>query len=69
MYTTLDTDSILRLAHQHQAEVKRAFPRRFRKSEPGPSVPTIIAAPMARIDVGALSIPAPRQHDREKTVA
>jgi hypothetical protein len=27
------------------------------------------AAPVARIDVGALSIPAPRQSDREKTVA
>jgi hypothetical protein len=69
MYTTLDTDSILRLARQHQTDVKHAFPRRFRKGEPDPSVPTIIAAPVARIDVGALSIPAPRQHDREKTVA
>ena len=69
MYTTLDTDRILRLARDHQDDVKRGFPRRRRRSEPDPSLPLTFTAPVARIDVGALSIPAPRQPDREKSVA
>jgi hypothetical protein len=70
MYPTTDTNTVLALARQHQADVKRGFPRRHRKGwQPEPSMPLTFTAPMGRIDVGALSIPAPRQSDREKTVA
>jgi hypothetical protein len=69
MYTTNDTDTMLALARQRQDDVKRGFPRKLRKHGADISLPATFAAPVARIDVGALSIPAPRQPDREKTVA
>ncbi len=70
MYTTLDTTAMLALARQHQADVKASFPRKLRKHHPDVSTPAVITS-LARIDFGSMSIPAPRQpeRERERTVA
>jgi hypothetical protein len=67
MYTT-DTRTALALARQHQEDLKASFPRKQRWFHQVLSTPAVISAP-ARIDVGAMSIPAPREPERENTAA
>ena len=62
MYPTTDTTTVLALARQHQADVKRGFPRRHRKGgQPEPSMPLTFTAPWAgrrgrTVDPGAASV-------------
>lgn len=68
MYSTIDTRTVLSLARQQQADVKRSFPRRQGKVVHALPTAAVISAP-SRIDVGAMSVPAPREPERESSVA
>ena len=68
MYNAIDTRTMLSLARQQQAEVKRSFPRRQGKVVYGLPTSAVVSAP-SRIDVGAMTIPAPREPERESSVA
>jgi hypothetical protein len=68
MYSLTDTRTALALARHHQDDIKASFPRKRRRFHQEPSTPAVIAAP-ARIDVAAMSIPAPREPERESTAA
>ena len=68
MYATIDPTTALALARQHQTDVMASFPRKRRNRDVDVSTSTVISLP-ARMDVGAMSIPEPRQPHEERTVA
>jgi len=68
MYGSIDPTTALALARQHHLDVKASFPRKRRNSEADLSTPAVINLP-SRLDFGAMSIPSPREPDRERTVA
>jgi hypothetical protein len=68
MYGNIDPTTALALARQHHLDVKASFPRKLRKNEADLSTPAVINLP-TRMDFGAMSIPSPREPERERTVA
>ena len=66
MYNAIDTRTTLSLARQHQADLKRSFPRRWGKRS---NTDHVTMSPPSRIDVGAMSIPGPREPQKESTAA
>jgi hypothetical protein len=68
MYGNIDPTTALALARQHHSDVKAAFPRKRRSTAADLSAPAVISLP-TRIDLGAMSIPSPREPERERTVA
>ncbi len=68
MYGMTDPTTALALARQHQFDLKASFPRKRRHPDVDVSTPAVISLP-TRMDFGAMSIPSPREPDRERTVA
>jgi hypothetical protein len=67
---THDPRTALALARLHQEDIKASFPRKARRFRPDRSVqPPRALPPVRRADVGAPTIPMPRQPDRETVVA
>jgi len=67
MYGSIDPTTALALARQHHMDIKASFPRKRRNNE-DLSTPAVINLP-SRLDFGAMSIPSPREPERERTVA
>ena len=68
MYATIDSTTALALARQHHSDVMASFPRKRRNRDVDVSTSTVVSLP-TRMDVGAMSIPAPRESHEERTVA
>jgi hypothetical protein len=64
-----DPRTALALARLHQDDIKASFPRKARKFRPDRALPTVATPPVRLADVGAPTLPMPRQPDRETIVA
>jgi hypothetical protein len=69
MYATIDPTTALALARQHHSDVMASFPRKRRNRDVDVSTPKTVISLPTRMDVGAMSIPEPRQPHEERTVA